>query len=192
VAESTLTILKFLFLGLLYLFLARVVHVVVVEMGGGRRGRAVTRAGTRQAEPPPHDAAYAPAYDPGYDPAYDPAYAAPAVAAAPTRGRGRRRGRSDDGPPRLRVLEPPERRGMLFELGEELTVGRAPGCGVFVPDDSFVSQFHARVFTIDGAAWVEDLGSTNGTHLNGTRLESPMPLHRGDHLQVGGTVMEVV
>jgi pSer/pThr/pTyr-binding forkhead associated (FHA) protein len=90
------------------------------------------------------------------------------------------------------VLEPPERRGQVFELGDELTVGRAPGCSVHVPGDSFVSQVHARVFSVDGQPWVEDLGSTNGTHLNGTRLESPVPLHRGDHLQVGGTVMEVV
>ena len=56
----------------------------------------------------------------------------------------------------------------VFPLGEEVTIGRAPGCSVALADDTFVSQLHARVFVRDGQPFVEDLGSTNGTFLNRT------------------------
>ena len=62
------------------------------------------------------------------------------------------------------MVEPAARRGEEFPLGEEVTVGRAGGCGVPIPDDTFVSQLHARVFRRDGDLFVEDLGSTNGTY----------------------------
>ena len=74
--------------------------------------------------------------------------------------------------------------------GEELTVGRAGGCAISLPDDTYVSSLHARVFTSGGRVLVEDLGSTNGTYLNGTKLTSTVPLGRGDRLQVGSTVLE--
>jgi hypothetical protein len=90
----------------------------------------------------------------------------------------------------LRVAEPEGERGRIYELPEEVTVGRAPGCGVRV-DDSYTSSIHARVFRRDGTIWVEDLGSTNGTWVNGERLSSPAKVDRGDLVQVGGTVFEV-
>jgi pSer/pThr/pTyr-binding forkhead associated (FHA) protein len=92
---------------------------------------------------------------------------------------------------RLVVLEPAARTGQTFELGEELTVGRAPGCGVSLPEDTFISQLHARVFRRDGSLFVEDLGSTNGTFLNRKAVSTAVPLRKGDHLQVGKTVLEV-
>jgi pSer/pThr/pTyr-binding forkhead associated (FHA) protein len=91
---------------------------------------------------------------------------------------------------RLRVIEPPERKGETYDPGDEVTVGRAPGCGVSLPDAT-VSQLHARVFRRDGRLYVEDLGSTNGTFVNRARVSAPVPLNRGDRLQVGGTVLEV-
>jgi hypothetical protein len=90
----------------------------------------------------------------------------------------------------LRVAEPEGERGRVYELPEEVTVGRAPGCGVRV-DDAYTSSIHARVYRRDGTLWVEDLGSTNGTWLNGERLASPAKVDRGDLVQVGGTVFEV-
>ena len=90
----------------------------------------------------------------------------------------------------LRVAEPEGERGRTYELPEEVTVGRAPGCGVRV-DDAYTSSIHARVYRRDGTIWVEDLGSTNGTWLNGERLTSPAKVDRGDLVQVGGTVFEV-
>jgi len=93
-------------------------------------------------------------------------------------------------PIRLRVLEPPEQRGRVYELADEVTVGRAPGCGVSLPD-STVSQLHARVFRRDGSFYVEDLGSTNGTWLNRGRVGAAVPLKRGDRVRVGSTLLEV-
>ena len=92
---------------------------------------------------------------------------------------------------RLRVLEPVEQRGRVYEVADEATLGRAPGCGVSIPDAA-VSQLHARLFPDDRGFAVEDLGSTNGTWLNRTRVGTAVPLRRGDRLQVGSTVLEVV
>src|SRR4249919_3162370 len=91
----------------------------------------------------------------------------------------------------LTVIEPPEQRGRSFDLTEELTVGRAPGCQVLLEGDTFVSQLHARVFTREGALYVEDLGSTNGTLVNRRKIKAAVPLHQGDTLQVGRTILEV-
>jgi pSer/pThr/pTyr-binding forkhead associated (FHA) protein len=76
-------------------------------------------------------------------------------------------------------------------VGDEVTVGRAGGCQVALEDDKTVSQLHARLFRRDGRLYVEDLGSTNGTYLNAKKVAGPSPLHRGDRLQVGRTVLEV-
>jgi pSer/pThr/pTyr-binding forkhead associated (FHA) protein len=91
----------------------------------------------------------------------------------------------------LRVIEPPEHRGQTYPLGDEVTVGRAAGCGVALADAT-VSQLHARVFRRDGRLYVEDLGSTNGTWINRAKVSAPAPLKRGDRLQVGSTVLEVI
>jgi len=62
---------------------------------------------------------------------------------------------------------------------------------VVLADDTFVSQVHARVFERDGRTWVEDLGSRNGTFVNGKRIDAPTRLRRGDQVQFGQTVAEV-
>ena len=114
----------------------------------------------------------------------------PAPAAAPSRrspmGRARRDGRSSH----LTVVEPVGMKGRSYDLGEELTVGRAAGCQITL-DDNYVSQLHARIFSRDGMIFVEDLGSTNGTYLNTRKVSSPVAMKRGDQLKIGSTVMEV-
>lgn len=109
--------------------------------------------------------------------------------APPTPSRRSRKASQDEA--RLVVLEPPDRRGQEFPLGEELTVGRAGGCGVMIPDDNFVSQLHARVFRRQGDFYVEDLGSTNGTYLNERKVTTAVPMRKGDKLKIGQTIMEV-
>jgi pSer/pThr/pTyr-binding forkhead associated (FHA) protein len=94
-------------------------------------------------------------------------------------------------PVQLAVVEPAELRGRTFPLAEELTVGRAAGCQVTL-DDTYASQIHARVFARDGQLFVEDLGSTNGTYLNRRKVQGPQVMRRGDRLQVGNTMMELV
>jgi hypothetical protein len=112
----------------------------------------------------------------------------PAPAPAAT---GRGRAANPDGDElKLRIVEPPERRGAVYQLTDETTVGRAAGCGVALADVT-VSQLHARLFRRDGRLWVEDLGSTNGTFVNRKKVGAPVSLRRGDRVQVGATVLEV-
>jgi hypothetical protein len=91
----------------------------------------------------------------------------------------------------LRVLEPSERAGQTFDLDDELTIGRSPGCGVPTPDDIYTSTLHARLFRHNDQLWVEDLGSTNGTYVNSEKITQSLRLGKGDMLQVGSTVFEV-
>ena len=151
--DSLLTILKFCFLALLYLFFVRVLRAVWAEV----KGPSVVTA-------------------------------APAVARAPRAWGGG--GGTTRGGGRLRVVEPADNKGQIYELADELTVGRAGGCQITL-DDTYVSQLHARVFRRDGQLYVEDLGSTNGTYLNRKKVTAPIAIRRGDRLQIGKTVMEL-
>jgi pSer/pThr/pTyr-binding forkhead associated (FHA) protein len=72
-----------------------------------------------------------------------------------------------------------------------LVLGRASDCDIRV-DDEYVSDHHARL-TRDplGVVWIEDLGSTNGTWVNGVKVYGPTPLTRGDTLRIGNTEQRV-
>lgn len=94
-------------------------------------------------------------------------------------------------PVQLAIVEPAALKGRTYPLAEELTVGRAAGCQVTI-DDTYASQIHARVFAREGQMFVEDLGSTNGTYLNRQKVNGPQVFRRGDRLQVGNTVLELV
>jgi len=115
-----------------------------------------------------------------------PSPAAPAPQPAPVRPQTKAPRRSW----RLRVVAPPAASGRAFDVNGELTIGRAAGCGIAIPDDTFVSNVHARVFERDGDVFVEDLGSTNGTLVNGAALTAAVKLRKGDRIQAGQTVLE--
>jgi len=70
------------------------------------------------------------------------------------------------------------------------TIGRSPDADVVI-DDPYASEFHARVETHDGGTMVHDLGSTNGTYVNGRRITVPTPAGKGDTVQIGKTILEV-
>ena len=92
---------------------------------------------------------------------------------------------------RLVVLKPDAERGHTFAVDGESTLGRGGGCTVPLTFDTFVSTVHARTYERDGALWVEDVGSTNGTLVNSNRIDKPTRLRKGDRVQVGETVLEV-
>lgn len=58
-------------------------------------------------------------------------------------------------------------------------------------DDPYASEFHARLGVQGGKVIVHDLGSTNGTYVNGRRVTSPRSVVRGDTVQIGKTILEV-
>ena len=64
-----------------------------------------------------------------------------------------------------------------------VTIGRNPDCDV-VLNDRQVSRVHARITWHDDHYEVEDLGSKNGTHLNGREVAGPQALHDGDEIQI--------
>jgi hypothetical protein len=165
--EQLLTILKLCLLAVLYLFFLRVLRAVWVEVNG------------------PKQTARAAAAPAGRVPVGPAAGVAPPPAAEP---KGRRKGKVRG--TQLTVVEPADQKGRVFPVADELTVGRAAGCGITI-DDTYASQLHARVFRRDGQLFVEDLGSTNGTYLNRAKVSGPMAIGRGDRLQVGNTVLEL-
>jgi pSer/pThr/pTyr-binding forkhead associated (FHA) protein len=81
--------------------------------------------------------------------------------------------------------------GTSVRLGEgAVTMGRAQDSTI-VLDDDYVSSRHARVFLRDGQWYVEDVGSTNGTYLDRTKVTSPTPVKIGVPIRVGKTVVEL-
>jgi len=91
----------------------------------------------------------------------------------------------------LKVVQPEAQAGRTYDLDDELTIGRSPGCGVAMSEDIYTSTLHARLFRRNDQLWVEDLGSTNGTFVNSEQIKQAMRLGKGDLLQIGSTVFEV-
>lgn len=82
--------------------------------------------------------------------------------------------------------------GMSIVVGDELLIGRhAEGAGRLA-DDEEISRSHARL-AVDASGFcaIEDLGSTNGTFVNGLRVSTPQTLAEGDTIEVGGTTLVV-
>jgi FHA domain-containing protein len=90
---------------------------------------------------------------------------------------------------RLVVIKSPalEEDDELLLDSAALLVGRGSGNDVNLARDEYASSNHARVEPRRDGVWVEDVGSTNGTYLNGTRLTNPKRLAPGDILRVGET-----
>jgi pSer/pThr/pTyr-binding forkhead associated (FHA) protein len=93
-------------------------------------------------------------------------------------------------PARLTILEPKERKGTAFALTGVVSIGREEDNSIRITGDAYVSGHHARVSPVDGTVVVDDLGSRNGTYLNGSKLADRRTLRIGDRLQIGYTVLE--
>jgi hypothetical protein len=74
--------------------------------------------------------------------------------------------------------------GMIYDLGGELVLGRGDQAEIRL-QDPFASSRHARIYEQAGTLVLEDLRSTNGTYLNEELLDTPRPLHPGDHVRIG-------
>jgi hypothetical protein len=89
--------------------------------------------------------------------------------------------------PRLEVVAamnfPP---GSVFEIGESATLGRTGNADVPI-EDPFASAAHARIFPRGQFMYIEDMGSTNGTYLNGRMLRRPEQLKVADSIRIGET-----
>jgi DNA-binding winged helix-turn-helix (wHTH) protein len=79
------------------------------------------------------------------------------------------------------------RREWVLSEGSNV-VGRDRDCGVRI-DSAAVSRRHARIVVTSGHATTEDLGSKNGTYVNGQRVEQPVAIEDGDQIRIGSVTM---
>lgn len=91
---------------------------------------------------------------------------------------------------RVVVIKSDTQRGNEIEVSDVTVLGRSDDADVFL-DDPYASEFHMRLVAQENGLVLHDLGSTNGTYVNGRRITAPTDLHRGDNIQVGKSVMEV-
>jgi hypothetical protein len=177
VSELTLLVLRFGFLILLWLFVLGVVYALRADLFG-RGNRKPVAAG-----------AAAPAAAQTRAAAPRPAAPVPAPAAAPPR-RARTGFATAANANRLVIVQGP-REGQEIPLGAgPLTIGRSADSSLVFRDD-YTSTHHARLLQWNQEWMIQDLGSTNGTYLDGKRIGSPtqVPLHTP--IKVGQTVFEL-
>lgn len=91
----------------------------------------------------------------------------------------------------LSIIEGPKTLvGTRFTINTVLLIGRAPGNDIQV-SDGLISGSHARLTPVASGAVLEDLGSTNGTLLNGMPIHTAMTLRPGDRIEAGSLKMVV-
>jgi FHA domain len=112
------------------------------------------------------------------------AAAEPVEVPSPARDRGMP-DRRPSGSPRLHVVAAMGHKpGTSFDVGEGVTFGRSDGADIRV-DDPFASSAHARIFDRGGVMYLEDMGSTNGTRLNGRQVRQAERLKMADTIRIG-------
>ncbi|MFB7734997.1 FHA domain-containing protein [Streptomyces sp. NPDC056112] len=167
-SELTLTVMRLGFLAVLWLFVIVAVQVIRSDLFGTR----VTQRGARRETARPQQAARQ-------------------TAPPPQRGQqggGRQR---RNAPTKLVVTEGILTGTTVALQGQTITLGRAHDSTI-VLDDDYASSRHARIYPDRDGQWiVEDLGSTNGTYLDRTRLTTPTPMPLGAPIRIGKTVIEL-
>ncbi|MFP3989172.1 FHA domain-containing protein [Streptomyces sp. E11-3] len=166
-SELTLTVMRLGFLAVLWLFVIVAVQVIRSDLFGTR---VTQRAGRRNAE------------------ARQTQDRQPAAAPRQQGGGGRQR----RGAPSKLVVSEGTLTGTTVALqGQTISLGRAHDSTI-VLDDDYASSRHARIYPDRDGQWiVEDLGSTNGTYLDRTRLTTPTPVPLGAPIRIGKTVIEL-
>jgi len=167
-SELTLFILRFGFLGLLWVFVFAVVYALRSDLFGQRARKQ-----------PEVAAAVAPTF------AAAPITQAPSPA-APSRPTGS----SSLGATRL-VITGGAKEGLELPLpSEQLTIGRASESGLVIRDD-YTSTHHARLLLWEDGWVIQDLDSTNGTFLDGTRVIVPTQVPLNTPVKIGTTSFEL-
>ncbi|WP_406382595.1 FHA domain-containing protein [Streptomyces sp. NBC_01618] len=168
-SELTLTVMRLGFLAVLWLFVIVAVQVIRSDLFGTR----VTQRGSRRTA---NDAR--------------PTQARQNAAAPPQQRQ--QPGRQRRGAPTKLVVSEGTLTGTTVALqGQTITLGRAHDSTI-VLDDDYASSRHARIYPDRDGQWiVEDLGSTNGTYLDRTRLTTPTPVPLGAPIRIGKTVIEL-
>ncbi|MFF4588405.1 FHA domain-containing protein [Streptomyces sp. NPDC000345] len=168
-SELTLTVMRLGFLAVLWLFVIVAVQVIRSDLFGTR----VTQRGSRREAGRPQQA--------------QRQQAPPQQRQQPASGG--RRGRN--APTKLVVSEGTLTGTTVALQGQTITLGRAHDSTI-VLDDDYASSRHARIYPDRDGQWiVEDLGSTNGTYLDRTRLTTPTPIPLGAPIRIGKTVIEL-
>jgi Inner membrane component of T3SS, cytoplasmic domain len=156
-SEIALTIIKVVFLALLWLFILSAVSVIRSDLFG-KPVRASDQPQPQELETPP-----------------------PAS----------RRGRRQRGEPRVLMISQGSQAGLSAELaGGMIMIGRGADCQLIL-DDDYVSTRHARVVAAPNGIYVEDLGSTNGTYVNGQRITAPTTITLADSVRIGKTMLRL-
>jgi pSer/pThr/pTyr-binding forkhead associated (FHA) protein len=102
-----------------------------------------------------------------------------------------RKGRRQRGEPRVFMISQGNQAGLSAELaGGVIMIGRGPDCQLIL-DDDYVSTRHARVVSTPNGIYVEDLGSTNGTYVNGQRITAPTTITLADTVRIGKTMLRL-
>ncbi|MFI5677155.1 FHA domain-containing protein FhaB/FipA [Streptomyces cellulosae] len=167
-SELTLTVMRLGFLAVLWLFVIVAVQVIRSDLFGTR----VTQRGSRREGARPQQAAR---------------QAAPPQQRQQAAGGRQRR----NAPTKLVVTEGTLTGTTVALQGQTITLGRAHDSTI-VLDDDYASSRHARIYPDRDGQWiVEDLGSTNGTYLDRTRLTTPTPIAPGAPVRIGKTVIEL-
>ncbi|MFJ9563427.1 FHA domain-containing protein [Streptomyces fuscichromogenes] len=173
-SELTLTVMRLGFLAVLWLFVIVAVQVIRSDLFGTR----VTQRGSRREEGRRQQPAARQQAAPPQQRGQQPAAAT---------GGGRRR----NAPSKLVVSEGTLTGTTVALQGQTITLGRAHDSTI-VLDDDYASSRHARIYPDRDGQWiVEDLGSTNGTYLDRSRLTTPTPIPLGAPIRIGKTVIEL-
>jgi hypothetical protein len=156
-SEIALTVIKVLYLALLWLFILSAASVIRSDLFG----RAVPGPGqpeARELESPP----------------------------PPPKRTKRPRGE-----PRVLVVTQGSQTGQTAALADGvIMIGRGADCQIIL-DDDYVSTRHARVVSGENGVYVEDMGSTNGSYVNGQRITAPTLVTLSDTIRIGKTILKL-
>ena len=91
---------------------------------------------------------------------------------------------------RILFVKSDTQKGLEVDVSDVTVMGRSDEADLVLADP-YASDFHMRLVAQENGMTLHDLGSTNGTYVNGRRVTAPTELRRGDTIQLGKTVMEV-